>query len=178
MVSAKTGTNFRQTNAVGAAALCGPWVWDASQSSPRPLGTFRRWNVPRRRLCICFCQPERGIFQNPQFQPHILFSSRRKENVPLTVQEIGAAAPCVAQPPLAAALRAEQRAARGIAIPQDPQETGECSADSPVYQMTLPPEHCRVVMVSCTLDGIPGDGGTSAAFTNKTWSHTDRRCLP
>ena len=96
--------------------------------------------------------------KNPPFQPHILFLLLQKENVPLTVQE--------------------KRAARGIAIPQDPQETGECPADSPVYQMTLPPEHCRVVMASCTLDGIPGDGGTSAAFTNKTWSHTDRRCLP
>jgi len=32
-----------------------------------------------------------GIFQNPQLQPHILFSSRRKENVPLTVQEKRAA---------------------------------------------------------------------------------------
>ncbi len=125
---------------------------------PATFGTFRRWKVPRRRLCICFCQPERGFFQNPQFQPHILFSSRRKENVPLTVQE--------------------KRAARGIAIPQDPQETGECSADGPVHQMTLPPEHCRAVLASCTLDGIPGDGGTSAAFTNKTWSHIDRRCLP
>jgi len=29
----------------------------------------------------------RVSFQNPPFQPHILFSSRRKENVPLTVQE-------------------------------------------------------------------------------------------
>ena len=50
---------------------------------------------------------ERGIFQNPLFQPHNFFSSRRKENVPLTVQKIGAAAPCIAQPPLAAALSAE-----------------------------------------------------------------------
>ena len=28
-----------------------------------------------------------ALFQNPPFQPHILFSFRRKENVPLTVQE-------------------------------------------------------------------------------------------
>ena len=98
----------------------------------RPLGTFRRWKVPRRRLCIGFCQPERDTFQNPLFQPHILFSSRRKENVPLTVQE--------------------KRAARGIAIPQVPRETGECSANCPVYQTTLPPEHCRAVLARCTLE--------------------------
>ena len=32
-------------------------------------------------------QPVRVDFKNPLLQPHILFSSRRKENVPLTVQE-------------------------------------------------------------------------------------------
>ena len=70
----------------------------------RPLGTFRRWKVPRRRLLqkrsrrragirfaylvrTVLCQSERDIFQNPLFQPHIFFSSRRKENVPLTVQK-------------------------------------------------------------------------------------------
>ena len=126
----------------GTAVPLSRWssgVWGTSKVPQRPLGTFRRWKVPRRRLCIGFCQPERDSFQNPQFQPHILFSSRRKENVPLTVQE--------------------KRAARGIAIPQDPRETGECSADCPVHQTTLFPEHCRVVMASCTLDGIPGDEG-------------------
>ena len=40
--------------------------------------------------------------KNPQFQPHILFSSRRKENVPLTVQEkraAGGAVPLWRTPP-------------------------------------------------------------------------------
>ena len=36
-------------------------------------------------------QSARLMRKNPQFQPHILFSSRRKENVPLTVQEKRAA---------------------------------------------------------------------------------------
>ena len=36
-------------------------------------------------------QSSSGIFQNPQFQPHILFLLRQKENVPLTVQEKKAA---------------------------------------------------------------------------------------
>ena len=104
----------------------------AALSAEMSLGTFRRWKVPRRRLLrkrfvrrgsIRFAylvrtslyQSERGIVQNPLFQPHIFFSSHRKENVPLTVQKIGAAAPCVAQPPLAAALGAEQRAVGGAA---------------------------------------------------------------
>ena len=74
------------------------------ETPQRPLGTFRRWKVPRRRLLqkrlrhragirfaylrrAALCRSERDNFQYPQFQPHILFSSRRKENVPLTVQE-------------------------------------------------------------------------------------------
>ena len=96
------------------------------------MGTFRRWKVPRRRLLqkrlrrragirfaylvrTALCQWERGNFQNPQFQPHILFLSRQKENVPLTVQE--------------------KKRFRGISIPRTPRETGECSADYPVHQM-------------------------------------------
>ena len=42
------------------------------------------------------------VRKNPQFQPHILFSSRRKENVPLTVQEkraAGGAVPLWRTPP-------------------------------------------------------------------------------
>ena len=77
---------------------------DSKHPSCRPLGTFRRGKVPRRRLLqkrlrrragirfaylvrTALCQSERGNFQNPLFQPHIFFSSRRKENVPLTVQK-------------------------------------------------------------------------------------------
>ena len=77
------------------AALRPRWRIETPQ---RPLGTFRRWKVPHRRLLqkrlsrragIRFaylvrtdlCQWERGNFQYPLFQPHILLSSRRKENV-------------------------------------------------------------------------------------------------
>ena len=86
---------------------------DSKHPSCCALGTFPQWKVPhrrvlqvrtRRRAGICFaylgrtvhCQQERGNFQNPQFQPHILFLTRQKENVPLTVQEknrIGARGP-------------------------------------------------------------------------------------
>ena len=48
------------------------------------------------------CQTARLVRKNPQFQPHILFSSRRKENVPLTVQEkraAGGAVPLWRTPP-------------------------------------------------------------------------------
>ena len=48
------------------------------------------------------CQTARRVRKNPQFQPHILFSSRRKENVPLTVQEkraAGGAVPLWRTPP-------------------------------------------------------------------------------
>ena len=47
-------------------------------------------------------QAARRVRKNPQFQPHILFSSRRKENVPLTVQEkraAGGAVPLWRTPP-------------------------------------------------------------------------------
>ena len=136
------------------AALRPRWRIETPQ---RPLGTFRRWKVPRRRLLqkrlwrragirfayfvrTVLCQSERDIFQNPLFQPHIFFSSRRKENVPLTVQKIGAAAPCIAQPPLAAALSAEQKGGRGSRrdmVRPPPEPTGRrglrplrCSSDS------------------------------------------------
>ena len=35
------------------------------------------WKVPRRRLCICFCQSERDTFQNPLFQPHLSFMQKK-----------------------------------------------------------------------------------------------------
>ena len=93
----------------------------------RALVTFPRWKVTRgdglrpqarfeanrrRRLlgrdgaavpnCIIASQSARLVRKNPQFQPHILFSSRRKENVPLTVQEkraAGGAVPLWRTPP-------------------------------------------------------------------------------
>ena len=91
----------------------------------RALVTFPRWKVtqgswgrstpgkpasaalrPRWRsasqLYHIACQTARLVRKNPQFQPHILFSSRRKENVPLTVQEkraAGGAVPLWRTPP-------------------------------------------------------------------------------
>ena len=52
--------------------------------------------------CIIAGQTAGRVRKNPQFQPHILFSSRRKENVPLTVQEkraAGGAIPLWRPPP-------------------------------------------------------------------------------
>ena len=93
----------------------------------RALVTFPRWNVTRgnglrpqarsgvsrrRRLlgrdgaaprsCGGAGQSAGLVRKNPQSQPHILFSSRRKENVPLTVQEkraAGGAVPLWRTPP-------------------------------------------------------------------------------
>ena len=108
----------------------GLWVLSAG-GKYRAAGSYRKDSCVEQVSVSCtwyvvLCQPERGNFKNPQFQPHIFFSSRRKENVPLTVQET--------------------RAAQGIAIPQDPQGTGECSADHSVHQTTLSPEHCRAML--------------------------------
>ena len=80
----------------------------APQSDPQA-----RFDVSRRRRllsrddaavpnCIIASQAARLVRKNPQFQPHILFSSRRKENVPLTVQEkraAGGAVPLWRTPP-------------------------------------------------------------------------------
>ena len=38
-------------------------------------------------MFLCHLSVRAWYIENPQFQPHILLSSRRKENVPLTVQE-------------------------------------------------------------------------------------------
>ena len=90
----------------------------------RALVTFPRWKVtrgfggaaPQSYLQAVLGSRCRSAFQlyhiagqsaghvrkNPQFQPHILFSSRRKENVPLTVQEkraAGGAVPLWRTPP-------------------------------------------------------------------------------
>ena len=103
----------------------------------RALVTFPRWKVTRgdglrpqarfeanrcRRLlgrdgaaprsCGGASQSARLVRKNPQFQPHILFSSRRKENVPLTVQEkraAGGAVPLWRTPPDPPAERAANR---------------------------------------------------------------------
>ena len=80
----------------------------APQSSPQA-----RFDISRRRQllgrehssprsCGGARQSVRLIRKNPQSQPHILFSSRRKENVPLTVQEkraAGGAVPLWRTPP-------------------------------------------------------------------------------
>ena len=42
-------------------------------------------------MFLCHLSVKAWYIENPQFQPHILLSSRRKENVPLTVQEERAA---------------------------------------------------------------------------------------
>ena len=55
-----------------------------------------------RAACGGASQAARLVRKNPQFQPHILFSSRRKENMPLTVQEkraAGGAVPLWRTPP-------------------------------------------------------------------------------
>ena len=55
-----------------------------------------------RAACGGASQAARLVRKNPQSQPHILFSSRRKENVPLTVQEkraAGGAVPLWRTPP-------------------------------------------------------------------------------
>ena len=54
------------------------------------------------RSCGGVSQSARLVRKNPPYQPHILFSSRRKENVPLTVQEkraAGGAVPLWRTPP-------------------------------------------------------------------------------
>ena len=80
----------------------------APQSYPQA-----RFGVSRRRLllgrdsaaprsCGGASQTARLVRKNPPYQPHILFSSRRKENVPLTVQEkraAGGAVPLWRTPP-------------------------------------------------------------------------------
>ena len=81
-----------------------PGVWGASKR-PSGLwvlsagGKYRAAGSYRKDWCVeagirfaylvrtDLCQSERGNCQNPLFQPHIFFSSRRKENVPLTVQK-------------------------------------------------------------------------------------------
>ena len=80
-----------------------PYLWVLSIA-----GKYRSRRVPQplsRREAVHSCREKRAfsetkmaysqlasaLFQNPPFQPHILFSSRRKENVPLTVQEKRAA---------------------------------------------------------------------------------------
>ena len=113
----------------------GLWVLSAG-GKYRAAGSYRKDSCVEQVSVSCtwyvvLCQPERGNFKNPQFQPHIFFSSRRKENVPLTVQKIGAAAPCIAQPPLAAALSAEQKGGRGsrrdmVRPPPNPRASEGC----------------------------------------------------
>ena len=90
----------------------------APQSYPQA-----RFGVSRRRLllgrdsaaprsCGGASQTARLVRKNSQFQPHILFSSRRKENVPLTVQEkraAGGAVPLWRTPPDPPAERAANR---------------------------------------------------------------------
>ena len=54
------------------------------------------------RSCGGASQSAGHVHKNPPYQPHILFSSRRKENVPLTVQEkraAGGAVPLWRTPP-------------------------------------------------------------------------------
>ena len=63
-------------------------------------GSIERGAAPRS--CGGASQSAGHGRKNPQFQPHILFSSRRKENVPLTVQEkraAGGAIPLWRTPP-------------------------------------------------------------------------------
>ena len=109
----------------------GLWVLSAG-GKYRAAGSCRKAQGVERVLVsrtwgvgfLVFYQQGRGCLQNPLIQPHILFSSRRKENVPLTVQE--------------------KRAVSGDCDPPYPRETGECPADCPAHQTTLFPEHCRV----------------------------------
>ena len=72
----------------------GLWVLSAG-GKYHAVGSYRKAQGVERVLVsrtwgvgfLVLYQQGRGCLQNPLIQPHILFSSRRKENVPLTVQE-------------------------------------------------------------------------------------------